>query len=97
MPGFMGDDADHFVRGARLGEETGVHEDALAASHEGVDAVIGDDIDVNVTRIDAGRLEDGPRDGAKITFDLGITDEVGAAVFRLLCEAGGCQRNGKAG
>ena len=81
VAGFMGDDADDFLVGLGFGEEAGVDEYALAAGHEGVDAVVGDDIDFHGVRVDAGRLENGARILAEQTFNFSVADKVGAGLL----------------
>jgi hypothetical protein len=59
MPALMRDNADHLI--GRLGghQRAGMHEHVVTVDHEGVEAAVVDDVDLNALRAEPGSVEDG--------------------------------------
>ena len=73
---FMGQNADHFIGRLGLHQQAGVDEQALTAGHEGVDARIIDQVDLDRAGIDTGRPENRLGVEPHQAFDFRIADKI---------------------
>ena len=71
----MRDDADHLV--GRLGghQRAGMDEHVVAVHHEGVEAAVVDDVDLDALRAEAGSVEDGLGVSADQRLCFGVADD----------------------
>ena len=74
VPGLVGHHADHLISTVGLDEQPRIEEDVEAARHEGVDLSIVDDDELDLLRIEPGRLPHGRAPGPQITLNLGVAD-----------------------
>ena len=74
-------------------DQAGMDEDALPAGHERVDRIVGDQVDLNRTGIDAGHLEDRLQVAPHQFLDLLVADE--AQVVATLLRLRGRRKVGK--
>ena len=75
MTGFVREHADDLVRRRRLHDRAGVHEDAPAVHHEGVERAVVDDDDPDVLLAEARAAQDRLRIVAQKLLDLGVANE----------------------
>ena len=67
--------ADDLVRRLGIEQRAGVDEDVAAVHHEGVEAAVVDDDDLDVVLGEAGDAQDRPRIVAQQVLDLGVADD----------------------
>jgi hypothetical protein len=75
VAGLMGEHADELVRRFRLHDRADMEEHVLAVDDEGVEALVGDDVDIHVLAGDSGRAEDRLRVIGDQVLDLAVADE----------------------
>ena len=85
MASLMRDDPDHVIGCLASRQQTGVDEDALAASDERIYLRIPNQIDLDKARVEAGSSKDGCDPDPNVALNFGIAYE--AAIFQtaILC------------
>jgi len=75
MAGLVGDYALELVRVLSFDDDPGMQEDVLPAGNEGVQAGIGNDVDIDIGRFEAGSLDEGIGIIAQQMLDFRIPDQ----------------------